>query len=188
MNLNGTTLNGLAVVNNTTRRNPIALRRKELQLNQDELANWTGLTKQYIQRVEQGTITRLSHSFMNSLCSGSTQRELNIAIDALECSYLDWQNHVRSSNMLYVRNILVGGHINDSPWSGSWLELRKAISSSKMGFCKLYCIHPGVLDNFERRDNRVALTPYMSTVLLSGGLEGELVELLEDRMRGFGSA
>lgn len=169
-------LNGLALVNNNTKPNPVAVKRARLGISQDELAEWTGTSKGFVQRVERGTVTRLSWSFMHSICSD------NDDITVLEANYAVWQEHVRKCNMLYVRNILAHSMTNPGYWwNGSWLTLRMAISTSKAGFCKLYCIHPGVIDNFEKKDRR-KLTPYLLEVLQSGGLEPRYIRYLEERM------
>lgn len=153
--------------------NPIARKRDQLGLTQEELAEWTGISRGYIIRLEQGTVTKPSWNFLNAITQDS-----HSASKILE-TYELWRKEKRASQYeLAVLNFC------GTDWEGDWLKLRKSFSISRVGFCKQFCIHPGVMENFEKKP-REKFTPYLYEVWDDVGLDKATVEWAEAKMRGF---
>lgn len=148
-------------------------KREELGLTQEQLADKSFLSRMYIQRLEQGLLSRVPSVVLNVLFDNSHDKQRAVA------DYELWQVYTRNNNADKLREAI-------KDWNGDWVVLRLAVADSKVGFCKLFCIHPQVLDTFEKKlSERTKLTPYLRQVLSDGGFTAlEIVEL-ESRMAEF---
>lgn len=153
--------------------NPLAKARKSLGLTQEELAHRAGVSKVLIMRLEQGLLTKPTVSVLNALFRDPIEQAK--ALDDFDV----WKVVVRKQNVGKLRAALVN-------WNGDWLVLRSGVADSKAGFCKLFCIHPQVLDNFESgiRDRR-KLTGYLRSVFTDAGLTDEEILYIEQKLADF---
>jgi hypothetical protein len=135
----------------------------------------TNLSIHTIQRTEQGLMPQLPWQIFEVLYDRHSflWKDINNAID-------EWKTDTRVANVEYLRKALEESQY----WSG-WLGFREYISESKAGFCKLYCIHPQALDNFEKPhlvDKRENLSPYLWGIFYEAGLTIEELHAFNDRL------
>ena len=145
-------------------------------MTQDDLAAVAEVSKPLIMRVEQGLISNVSISILDALYGVGESRLQAKALDAFD----EWRKETRAKNIVYFLNRLE----RSDEFRGSWLSFRESICSSQVGFCKLYCIHPQVLRNFEKPklvSKRRELSAYLKDVFSSAGIEN--IERLESGMR-----
>lgn len=167
-----------------TKRNPknlftgkfhVQLRREQLGWTQKDLAELTELSFNTIQKTEQGLMPKLPTAILDALYStpvAKTDADLDYDADKVE---------VRRANSKHLLELVEHPVL----WDGSWLSLRGAVCDSAVGFCKLYCIHPQALMNFEKPHligTRDKLSPYLRDVFISSGIGFEAVDKIEARM------
>jgi DNA-binding XRE family transcriptional regulator len=155
-----------------TTPNPLKQLRERLNLTLDQVAYRASISKQFIIKAEQAVYTDPSETllaFYSAL----------IDLDAVEVTqqYYRFQRETRKAN--YGRLI--------EPWTFkvenhpfiSWRQLSGV--SSAAGICKLYCVHPAVLNKFENRSYLLAGTPEQLVVaLMESGYSPETLAALEE--------
>lgn len=160
--------------NKQKQKSPIQARRNFLHLDQSHLASRAGVATMTIQRLEAGLIPKVPQSVYSALYSensGFSYEECNAEME-------EWKSATRVANSGYLRDAL------NENWKG-WLGLRTLISESKAGFCKLYCIHPQALDNFEKPhliDSRTELSPYLKHIFFDAGLTLMEIDSINSRL------
>lgn len=170
----------MKVKNLQTAVNPIQRARLQHGYTQEELAAVAGVSKPLIMRIEQGLISNVAWPVLEALYPDSALAQSG-ALDAFD----SWRADTRVKNIGYFVNrveALGAGYSKDH--GISWLAFRESIHQSQAGFCKLYCIHPQVMRNFEKPKlvyERTELSKYLKDVFSSAGTE--IVNKLEEYMK-----
>lgn len=171
--------------------NPLKAQRELVNLSQQSLALKSDVSSQYILRLEQGLLTSPPYDVLKVLVNPGppyhdwlppvAEQE---SIGELEVSYRDWQLGIRKSNLPQLRDAVIifagSPEERDDQLINQFPRFRSLIHESKIGFCKLYCIHPQVLTTFESKPRR-HFTEYLRNVWVEAGLaEGEITMLEEN--------
>ncbi len=155
---------------------PIKARRELLGLSQSLLSDKAAVAVPTIQRVEQGLMPTLPRAIYTVLYGSENEltfTEVNFKVES-------WKVDTRRKNKRYLDYLIE----HPETWF-NWLEFRTHISQSKAGFCKLYCIHPHVLDHFEPPDKvhkRVRLPDKIRGAFYDSGLSEEEIKLIEEKL------
>lgn len=155
-------------------KNPIQVRREQLGMTQHVLHAVADCSFHTVQRVEQGLMPKVPYTIFDRLYGA------NFSYDGVNERYDDWKVSTRKANRKYLDYCIE----NPELWF-SWLDFRLLISESKAGFCKLYCIHPHVLDHFEapdKVDKRTRLAPLIAKSFFDAGLSVADIELIEQKL------
>jgi hypothetical protein len=156
-----------ALRNRQTRINPIQLARVNRGYTQDDLAAVARKSFIFIQHLESGLLPNVPNKILQEL-------------DIKKEDYYEWCLETRQKNSVHLLNYL-GGLID--PWEGEygyWLAFRKKISDSKIGFCKLYCLHPQILATFEGNVwERSQLTPGMRSLFIDAGVGRDAIAAID---------
>ncbi len=155
--------------------NPLKLAREAQNLTQEELAALATVGVQTIKKLEWGLFTSINPEVLTVLTAGT-----NKSRGGLTNEYEDWILSKRQEQLIPTRRNLDdcrGGWI-------SWLEFRTMFSDSQVGFCKLFCVTPQVLQTweagFDKGFDRSSWTPYLRQLWEDVGLtDEEIVELQE---------
>jgi len=156
-------------------RNPVAKAREHAGFTQANLAAVAGITKTAVTNLEAGIIKDVPISVLDLLdptFDGEFTGELAV-------QYHDWIAATRKANSIYLHSGIERLLSVDSALYGSWVGLRVNISSSTVGFCKLFCLHPYVLNVYEKGLPRDNFTKGMAAWLRACGVSGETIRDME---------
>lgn len=159
--------------NKQTRVHPIQLQRIRKELTQEQLAAVANVTKGLIMRIEQGLISGVTYEVLDALWPNDSLHQAK-ALDEVD----KWREDTRAKNIEYFVTAV------DKYTTGGWMGFRTSVHPTAVGFCKLYCIHPQVLANFEKPhivNRRRGLSPYLREVFSSAG--NDVLEELEEKLR-----
>lgn len=166
---------------NIATENPLKKIRTSLDLTIDQVAYRAGVSKQFIIKSEQAVYTEPSASLV------AFYGELvDLDVVEIEQEYYLFQRETRRAN--YGRLI--------EPWAFTaalgevghpfinWRMLSGV--SSAAGLCKLFCVHPAVLNKFENRSYLIAGVPEgLVSALLEAGYSANTLDALEKAYRDF---
>jgi transcriptional regulator with XRE-family HTH domain len=157
-----------------TTKNPLKETRERLNLTIDQVAYRASLSKQFIIKAEQGVYSDPSETLMAYYGSLT---DLDVIV--IQQQYYAFQRETRKAN--YGRLIepwtFTLTSENDHPFI-SWRELSGVGSAA--GICKLFCVHPAVLNKFEKRSYLLAGCPeQLTAALLESGYKPETLDALE---------
>lgn len=154
-------------------KNPVAIAREQLGYNQELFAAVAEVSRVTVMHVEQGLVTNIPDRIYSAL--GRPPGLLD--------HYQYWMRDTRQKNYIYLERGVEKFLAVDKKEYGNWMAFRKEISGSKIGFCKLFCIHPEILATFENNwQGRTLFTPGMRAVLVSAGLALETIREMEFAM------
>lgn len=139
--------------------NPIVQARINRGYTQDDLAAVANRSKIFIQNLEFGIAgNNIPVRVLEELSDSSKSGTKN-----LQNRYTQWIADTRLTNAEYlIAPVAKFCDYTENELFGDWLALRNAISTSKIGFCKLYCLHPQILATFENSwKSRTEFTPGM---------------------------
>lgn len=151
-------------------RNPVAEFREENSLTQEQLANYAGVTRQVVTKVEAGLFDYIPPSIMNVITAYRGAEGL-----AMEREYLKWIDHE-------VKKL----KDTDFPPVGKWYDWeiesfiawRYFISDSVNGFCTKLKIQPIIISNYEKGKTQ-NLPELLKTRLRTAGLSEVYILELE---------
>jgi hypothetical protein len=154
-------------------KNPVAIAREALGYNQELFAAVAEVSRIAVMHTEQGLITSVPERIYKTLGSPPGLRD----------HYQYWIRDTRIKNYVYLEkgidlflNPRCSGY-------GNWGEFRDRISRSRIGFCKLYCIHPQILSTFEKNwEERSQFTVGLRRVLVDAGMGRDTVANMEFAM------
>jgi transcriptional regulator with XRE-family HTH domain len=161
-----------ALKNLQTIKNPVQLAREQQGYTQELLAAVAEVSRVLIVHVEQGLVKRVP-------------KKIDRILDepGLENKFQWWVTDTRQKNYPHLERRLDKFIDPGCSEYGDWLGLRRGISWSKAGMCKLYCIHPQILANFEKGiERRIEFTRGMRLVLLGCGISLEVLKNMEFAM------
>lgn len=151
-------------------KNPVTRIREELGYTQELFAAVAGVSRVAVMHTEQGLIKKVPDRIYKALDNPP----------GLDDHYRFWIRDTRLKNYPYLEKYIPGFLENSCDTYGNWDWFRKSISRSKAGFCKLYCIHPQVLANFEKSwMERGGLTIGMRVVLEDCGVPLDTIKNME---------
>lgn len=156
-------------------KNPIQQRREQLGITQLELHSYADVAINTVQRTEQGLMPKVPYNIYKTLYSTVAEDYVTVdfAVDA-------WKLDTRKKNVRYLNYLME----NPETWF-NWIDFRSAVSETKAGFCKLYCIHPHVLDHFEAPDKvykRVKLADKIRRAFHDAGLSESDLDRIEEKL------
>ena len=155
---------------------PVKARREQLRMTQAELAAVAKVSFPTVQRTEQGLMPSIPHDIYRALYghdNGMKYIEFNFKVDA-------WKTSTRRVHKKYLDYLIE----HPEEWY-TWLEFREGVSTSKAGFCKLYCIHPHVLDHFEAPDKigkRTKLASKIREAFYDAGVSEKDLDAIEAKL------
>lgn len=172
--------------NHQKEKNPIQLRREAAGLTQRDLTAVAAVSVHTVQRTEQGLMPSLptrifivlynEHNYEDNKLDKAVYNRVNDEIN-------EWKSLTRRLNVEYLRDNV--GHLHE--WF-SWIEFRERIAAGKTEFCKLFCIHPQALDNFEKpwlRHKRDRLSGYLEEIMEDAGLSEEEIDKINAKLRWY---
>lgn len=147
-------------------------------MSQAELGSVAKISTVGVQHAEHGVMPSLPYKIYTALYNAErgdqpSYHEVNFRIEA-------WKTDTRRKNRRHIDYLIE----NPETWF-SWMDFRTAISSSKSGFCKLYCIHPHVLDHFEAPDKvekRNRLADKIRKAFYDAGISERDIGLIESKL------
>lgn len=160
--------------------NPLTTARHQLHYTQHSVARELGYTNQMVLRAEQGLFTTVPPKLKAwaSTTLGSPPSEV-------EHMYQQYQKETRASNFSQLHM----GYLNyldmEIP-SGSkehpFVYFRACCSDSRVGFCKLLCLHPQILINWERSHFEGEWHPIIEGYLLDAGFNPIELKVVINKM------
>lgn len=164
----------LASRNLQTEINPIQLARVDLGYTQETLAAVAGVTKIFVQHLEFGMVVNPPYAILKQL------RSDDVGFNYLKDAYSIWCCETRDKNSVYFTipvERFLSPHCNEY---GNWLTLRESISESRIGFCKLFCLHPQILSTFEKNWSvRTEFTPGMRELFKEAGIDRSIIARMD---------
>lgn len=161
-------------------KNPVAIERERLGYNQELFAAVAEVSRVAVMHTEQGLVSNVPNRIYKGL--GSPPGLLD--------HYQYWIRDTRTKNYVYLERGITRFLQPGCSEYGDWISFRMGISKSRIGFCKLFCIHPQILATFEGNwRSRSQFTPGMRRVLTSAGVGLDVVSNMELAMsrRGIGA-
>lgn len=145
--------------------NPLRSLRRRQGWTQRELAEFSGVTRHAVLRTEQGVYALPPPAILSAI----SQRLPDSSVPYLEEAYRRWQTQQR---------ILVRAHLfSDAPGipreatSSEFLNYRIFTLglTSRMEFCRLFCVHPAVVEKYEKRQ-QLSMPDQLQQALSEAGL------------------
>lgn len=160
-----------------TVKNPLREARERLNLTIDQVAFRASVSKQFIIKAEQAVYTDPSETLISYYSA-----LIDLDVVEINSRYYTFQRETRKAN--YGRLIEPWKFLSATHPFISWRELSGVGSAA--GICKLFCVHPAVLNKFEKRSFLLSGVPEQLTVaLLESGYKPETLDALEKSYRDF---
>jgi transcriptional regulator with XRE-family HTH domain len=169
--------------------NPITIMRKIAQLTQEQLANITDTSRQYILRAEQAVYAEAPVGLLMALVAQLADMDLDYGydLDEMHAQYSDYQRAVRQEHygilVPFKADKFMALELSGHPfkyWRGaSGVDSRIAVS-------KYYCVHPALMFRFEEQTHLVNSVPgELRSGLLESGYSKELLDVLEEKYQNY---
>lgn len=148
--------------------NPIIDARLRVVLSSTALAKKLGLSRQYLNRAEQGT-----YSSLNPALKKWTANTLGIGVTDVEKRYLQFQNATRAATVESVDPHKLERHENNTNQPGYQIfeQWRSGYWPSSFAFSNAFCIHPETVRNYEE-----GMRPEMPTLMVEILTEFKLID------------
>lgn len=159
--------------------NPLKRARESQNLTQEDIANRAVVGVQTVKKLEWGLFTTVNPAVLGALTAVGDRPGTSHAQIELERLYREWVISRRQEMLIPTRE-------NISACRGwvSWIEFREMFSRSQVGFCKLFCMTPQVLQTWERGFDkgldRTRFTPYMYQMWLEVGLSDDEIATMQE--------
>lgn len=159
--------------------NPVQLRLNELKLSQSKCASLAGISRMVVLRSTQGMYQTLAARMV---------RILDIPYVDLSDSYVEWQQDQRLLQAVWVGTAPVY-ETQYHPFV-AW-RLLYAPEKTRMGICKLLCLHPNTIKLYEEGTQKTVPDSLLKA-LDTGGMDREnrhrLVDLSAKWISSLGSS
>lgn len=125
--------------------NPLKALRLSAGWTQQELADFGGITRHAVLRTEQGVYALPPPAILSVF----SQRLPGSSIPYLETEYKAWQRRMRQATSRLMPDAPgISGAATSSQFR-DWRIFTLGISS-RMEFCRLFCVHPAVVEKYEK--------------------------------------
>jgi DNA-binding XRE family transcriptional regulator len=154
-------------------KNPVAEFREENSLTQEQLANYAGVTRQVVTKVEAGLFDYIPPSIMNVITAYRGAEGL-----ASEREYIQWiDQEVKALDKGIFPPVGKEAMYTPIPIK-TFIDWRYHISESVNGFCTLLKIQPIIISNYEKGKTQ-NLPEILKTRLRTAGLSEVYILELE---------
>lgn len=144
--------------------NPLRALRLAQGWSQAELAEFAGITRHAVLRTEQGVYSLPPPAILSVF----SQRIPGSSIPYLEKAYTEWQTKKRRcAGILFPDAPLVALSATSSEFL-NWRTFSLGMTS-RMEFCRVFCVHPAVVEKYEKR-KQFHMPDQLATALKEAGL------------------
>lgn len=151
--------------------NPIVEARLSIAMSGQSLAKRLGLSRQYVNRAEQGTYSKLNPSLIRWVSNVS-----NISPGAVEHRYTTFQKVKRQATINRIEPTQLARHNSKERGNVIFERWRSGFWPSSMAFATDFCLHPDTIQKYEEGITLTMPKHLMDALTESKLIDGEWVD------------